>query len=143
MSTDIKDQFVGRLKGAGSSITKARSAVFEALSDASPIGMHELCLRVNESVDRASVYRIVELFENLQIVQRVQIGWKFKLELTDAFHEHHHHLSCTNCSALLDIPEDSAIEAYLASFATTQGFAMTSHQLEIQGLCEKCQGQPL
>ena len=85
--------------------------------------------------------------------RKTSAGWGARLLLSrliliDVFdqnlpHEHHHHLSCTQCGSLLDIPEDSSIEAYLANLAQAQGFAMTAHQLEIQGLCYKCSGLTL
>ncbi len=124
------------LKDAGQSVTKPRVAVFKALFGREPLGMHELIGRVGK-VDRASVYRTVELFENLGVVHRVNIGWKYKLELTDKFAEHHHHLSCTNCGRTISMNEDE-LEALIAKLAAGHRFKPSSHQIEIQGLCEDC-----
>lgn len=133
------EQFLTLLKRAGLSETDTRKKVFAALKDNPPLTMGELVGMLAQQVDRASVYRTIELFERLGIAQRLHFGWKFKLELTDAFHDHHHHLVCTNCGTIVDLPEDSAIESHLENLASGQGFTMSAHQLEIQGLCQKCQ----
>ncbi len=99
--------------------------------------MHEV-VAASATIDRASVYRTIALFEKLGIVQRLQIGWKYKLELSDAFHRHHHHLSCTGCGSTFALQEDPELEARLTLLAQRQHFAMHGHQLEIQGLCNKC-----
>lgn len=88
--------------------------------------------------DRASVYRTIALFEQLGIVQRLQIGWKYKLELSDDFHQHHHHLTCLQCGAIRPLNEDPRLEKRLALLAEAQDFLMVNHQLEIQGVCKNC-----
>ena len=89
-------------------------------------------------IDRASVYRAVELFERLGIVQRLNTGWKYKLELTDKFNEHHHHLTCLHCDRTISMNE-AELEQLISRLATSHCFKPTSHQIEIQGLCDDCQ----
>lgn len=125
------------LKAEGYSLTSSRMHVFKALASHDPQSMSDL-LQHCPDIDRASVYRTVALFEKLGIVQRVAIGWKYKLELSDQFHRHHHHLLCEECGALITLHEDSSLEARLRELANTHSFSMRSHQLEIQGLCENC-----
>ena len=134
-----KEQFVLRLKKAGYSATKPRLAVFFALQDREPQTMHDIVARLSQKVDRATVYRSVTLLEKLSIAQRLNIGWKYKIELAGDFHDHHHHLTCTNCGKLLPIPENQKIENYIAQLAAGQGFTISAHQLEIQGVCQDCQ----
>lgn len=135
MGADI-ERFKELLKTSGHSVTKARLSVFGALLGNEPVGMAELVRRVPE-VDRASVYRAINLFEQLGIVQRVNIGWKYKLELTDRFAAHHHHLSCTNCGRTIEMNEEE-LEQLIRSLARAHDFTPTAHQIEIQGLCADC-----
>lgn len=128
-----------KLRENGYSITSARREVFKALESQEPLSMNELVKRVAKSIDRASVYRTITLFEQLGIVQRLQIGWKYKLELTDIYSYHHHHVSCTNCGLVAPLREDKTLEAAMTSLANEYGFTPTSHQIEIQGLCRNCQ----
>jgi Fur family ferric uptake transcriptional regulator len=127
------------LRDHGQSATRARHTVFLALQGQEPQTMHEVVTACHGKADRASVYRTIALFEKVGIVQRLQIGWKYRLELSDAFHHHHHHLSCRQCGRVIPLPEDAQLEASLAATAARHGFVMQEHQLEIQGLCNNCQ----
>lgn len=98
--------------------------------------MHELVVAAKD-IDRASVYRTVDLFERLGIVQRINIGWKYKLELTDRFSDHHHHLSCTKCGKTIAMNENE-LEVFIEQIAHAHGFQPSAHQIEIQGLCSAC-----
>jgi Fe2+ or Zn2+ uptake regulation protein len=120
-------------------MTKARRVVFDTFKNQEPMSMNELVKRVKGKIDRASVYRTVALFEKLGIIQRLQIGWKYKLELSDHFNYHHHHISCTSCSMVAPLREDHLLETSLQNLAQEYGFLPKSHQIEIQGLCARCQ----
>lgn len=133
------DQLKIVLKQNGQSLTAARVAVFSALQGEEPQSMHEVVLACAGSVNRASVYRIISLFERLGIVQKLQIGWKYKLELSGDFHHHHHHLTCSRCGVTTPLPENPDLEKQLEAMAGQQNFIMKGHQLEIQGLCNSCQ----
>ncbi len=132
------EQFKKTLKARSQSLTRTRLAVFKALQDKEPQTMREVVAACSGEVDRASVYRTIALFERLGIVQRLQIGWKYKLELSDAFHHHHHHLTCMKCGRTIPLPEDRQLEARLHTLSRSQDFIMKGHQLEIQGLCANC-----
>lgn len=131
-------QLAETLKLHGQSLTTQRQTVFAALQGQEPMTMHEL-VSLCTDVDRASVYRTVALFEKLGIVERLQSGWKYKLELSDAFHEHHHHATCLLCGLSFVVPEDSAIEEHLQRLASNINFQLERHQLELQGYCQACQ----
>ena len=127
-----------RLKMAGYSNTKTRRLVFDALLNQEPQTMHEITTTLAASVDRASTYRTIDLFEKLGIVQKLHIGWKYKIELTDAFHDHHHHMTCLGCGSLTALDGDSHIENDIEDLAKKHNFTITLHQLEISGYCSNC-----
>jgi len=133
------EQLISTLREHGQSVTEQRCAVFAALQGQEPLDMHEVAART-AGVDRASVYRTISLFERLGIVQRLQTGWKYKLELSDTFHEHHHHATCLGCGRTISLSENSALESLFQQIAATYDFALTAHQLELQGYCRQCAG---
>lgn len=136
--TEVSELFVKTLKKNGYSVTSARKAIFNALDKEEPQTMREVVAGLPR-VDKASIYRTIALFENLGVVQRLQIGWKYKLELSDTFSYHHHHLTCRNCGTVVSLREDPMLEASLKSLAGEYGYKDLSHQLEISGLCQNCQ----
>ncbi len=134
--SSARDDFIDILKNNQQSVTKARLSVFEALLGQEPLDMHTLVARVPKT-DRASVYRAVELFERLDIVQRLHTGWKYKLELTDKFTAHHHHLTCINCGRTIPMNE-AELERVIEDLAKAHHFRPTAHQIELQGYCHRC-----
>ncbi len=122
------------------SITKSRSLIFQLLADApEPQPIAYFIAASKGQADRVSVYRTVELFEKLGIVQRVHIGWKYKLELSEVFLDHHHHLTCLRCGRVTPVKDEPAFEAMIQRLGNENGFQLASHQLEMQGYCGSCQ----
>ncbi len=136
--TDLNVVLSNKLKDKGYSVTKPRLTTFEALSDSrQPLTMQDLIRRINGKIDRASVYRTIDIFDETGITQKIYSGWKYKIELSDIFQEHHHHFTCTNCGLVIPI-NSKEIEEIINELSSKQNFQTTSHQLEIQGLCAKC-----
>ena len=132
-----KDIFATMLRDNGHSLTKSRQAVFTILSDGDPLTMSEL-VKLCGSIDRASVYRSVELFEKIGVAHRLYTGWKYRIELTEIFDHHHHHATCTNCGMNVVLEEDPSFETAIQNLADQYQFNVTSHQVELSGLCEAC-----
>ena len=127
------------LKRHGYSTTRPRRLIFELLYNQEPQSMRAIYQRTNGALDRASLYRIIRIFEETGIVQRVYVGWKYKIELTDIFLHHHHHISCISCHKLIAIQEDAEIEKLIDELARKHQVVATTHQLEVQGYCIDCQ----
>ena len=127
------------LKSNGLSLTTARITVYDVLSQSEPLTMAELVRRCVPSIDRASVYRTVTLYEKLGVTQRLQIGWKYKIELSNAFQEHHHHLSCMTCGAVVVLAENIELERFMTRIVRPYNYQDLDHQLEIKGMCPECQ----
>lgn len=126
------------LKTAGYSVTKPRAAVFTVLSGQEPQSMAEVVQKLSGIIDRATVYRTVDLFEKLGIVTRLNLGWKYKIELSENFSHHHHHLSCVNCGQVVAFEEGQVLHQAIEHLATAKGYSMQDHSLEIRGLCPAC-----
>lgn len=135
-ATDIKKI----LRENGYSITKQRQLIFELLVGQEPRSLTELYEQVKTKLDRTSVYRTVTLFERIGIVKRVNIGWKYKVELSDQFAEHHHHLTCLKCHRITPISENE-LEEFMNNLSAKHLFTPVEHQVEIQGYCAACREQ--
>lgn len=138
MSTDKIQKFRQILSNNKQSVTKARLRTFELLLGSDPQSMNQLISRAAGQVDRVSIYRNIELFESLGIVKKVHIGWKYKIELSDIFTDHHHHLVCLSCGAITDIADEQHIEAFITNIASQHNFQVKGHLFEIEGYCQSC-----
>lgn len=126
------------LRHDGYSLTKTRQQVFNALADSDALSMNQLVRKLQHKMDRSSIYRTIDVFERLSIVNRLQIGWKYKIELSEAFSEHHHHAACVNCGKVVAFEEDKNLEAQIDTIADELGFSKANHSLEIRGFCINC-----
>ncbi|MGH7196855.1 MAG: Fur family transcriptional regulator [Candidatus Saccharimonadales bacterium] len=130
-------KFKTTLKEAGCSTTKSRMRIFTYLLSTGPMSVGTLASRLRKDADRATVYRTIELFEKLGIVNRIWHGFKHQIELSEIFTPHHHHALCQNCGRTMDIAS-SELEAELAQLAKRHSFLALSHSVELLGYCKNC-----
>ncbi|HET6746904.1 MAG TPA: Fur family transcriptional regulator [Candidatus Saccharimonadales bacterium] len=136
MDTDIKALFArNHLR-----TTTSRMAILQIFKEAkAPLSPVEIT-KINPAIDKVSVYRTIEVFTKIGLTTRVAHGWKERYELASPFRPHHHHLLCNNCGAIEEIQSDN-LEKMIDIIAHGQGFEVTGHTFEINGLCRKCKTQ--
>ena len=126
------------LKASGYSSTHARKLVFTALFGSKPVTIQELEVELKQGINRASLYRIIALFEKIGVIHRLNYGWKYRIELSDDFNPHHHHMHCILCGILIDFDEPPTIAASIHALTSKYQFRVTNHQFEIEGYCHNC-----
>jgi Fur family ferric uptake transcriptional regulator len=131
-------RFEATLKKSHFSVTKSRSAVFDQLAKHGPLPVTKLAVYCQPQTDRATVYRTVELFEQLGIVNRIWHGFKSQLELSEIFTPHHHHAQCQQCGKTIDLVSPE-LESVLATLSKKHGFLAVGHVIELTGYCQICQ----
>ena len=132
---------LGRLDAGGFRSGGARRRVIELLG-AEPCALTALEIdRRLERVGRASVYRTLELLERLGLVQRLDLGGDAAgYERVDPGGEHHHHMVCERCGALVPF-SDQGLERAIESVAAPAEFEVTAHEVVLRGVCGRCAGR--
>ncbi|HSW85483.1 MAG TPA: Fur family transcriptional regulator [Candidatus Saccharimonadales bacterium] len=143
MSAEYTNQFKKILVSHKYHVTKAREVTFNLLVSPEPQSIRQIIAKAKGQVDRVSVYRNIELFEKLGIVHRINVGWKYKLELSDQFIAHHHHLSCLNCGKIIDIEDEKHFDDFIKEITHQLGFEARRHQFEVDGYCKECLSKKL
>ncbi len=126
------------LSESGYSFTGPRRLVFDVLQMHGPLSVAAISRFLNETVDKASVYRTVEVFERLGVVNRMWHGFKSTVELSEIFTPHHHHAVCQQCGATIDLTSEH-LERAVAALARDHNFMPLQHVVELQGYCKDCQ----
>jgi Fur family ferric uptake transcriptional regulator len=122
---DISKKFIE----SGYKLTKPRSQVLNSLKkEKSLISARNLHKKI-KNVDRASIYRTLNLFEKLNIVN-VEIIEKEKLYCL-ADHPHHH-IICRKCGYTEEFDCDNK------EFKKFNNFSNIHHRLTLTGVCNKC-----
>ena len=128
------ENFEKIMKDTGHHITLPRKHAFALLSDAGiPMGISDLTSELR-TIDRATVYRTIELFIQLGIIKEVWFGNKPKYELSDDLQDHHHHLVCEQCGLITKI-DSKDLEKTLFKLTKKSGYKHLRHQVEVIGLC--------
>jgi Fur family ferric uptake transcriptional regulator len=85
----------------------------------------------------ATVYRTMKLLHDCGLAHARNFGdGQTRYEIAEG-DEHHDHLICTGCSNIVEF-EDNRIEALQEEVARKHGFVVTSHKMELYGLCPAC-----
>jgi Fur family ferric uptake transcriptional regulator len=90
-------------------------------------------------VGRASIYRVLELLNNHDLVNRLDFGDGItRYEPTDpAGQHHHHHLVCERCGKLVAFA-DPELERSIERLSRRLGFRTTDHEVTLRGDCPGC-----
>ena len=92
------------------------------------------------AVGRASVYRTLEQLEQLDLVDRVDVGGESAAYERNDPGEHHHHMVCVRCGRLVPF-EDPSLERAIHRVGESAEFEVTSHDVLLRGVCPDCQGK--
>jgi Fur family ferric uptake transcriptional regulator len=85
----------------------------------------------------ATVYRFLRKLSEHSYVNEIRMGGlPARYEFKSA--THHDHLTCIKCEKIVEF-ENYAIEAQQEKVAEQFGFTLTSHVLELYGICPTCQ----
>ena len=91
----------------------------------------------NVSIGIATVYRAMKFFNDMNLVNTLDIGdgiVRYELNLSN----HHDHLICASCGKIIEF-EDDLIELNQIKIAEKNNFILKEHVMTIYGLCEDCQ----
>ena len=123
---------IGKMRGRGYKATPQRISILEALAAEQHQSLEGIRGRCPE-VGMVTVYRTLDLFGDLGIVRRLDLGDGPRYELAEA---HHHHLICESCG---DISEfDACPLDPVALSPEAAGFEVRAHSVEVYGRCSGC-----
>jgi Fur family transcriptional regulator, ferric uptake regulator len=131
-----------RLSEAGYKRGGARTAVVETLAGhacaVTALELEEELRQRDVRVGRASVYRALELLEELSLVQRFEAArGTASYERIDPSGHHHHHAICRRCGRMEPF-EDRDLEQAIGQVAKEVPFEVAEHDVVLRGLCDRC-----
>jgi Fur family ferric uptake transcriptional regulator len=137
------DELVGTLDRSGHRLTTPRRVVAGLVAArAGHFTAADLvgdARRARSGIGRATVFRTLELFSELGLVERVDLpNGEHAYVACEAVH--HHHAICTSCGRSLDI-SDIGLSRVLDGIGNQLDFHVTSHRLEVFGVCAECQSR--
>ncbi len=140
MTQGPEEQLKTLLRARRLRFTPDRLRVFRALADApQPLSVPALInIVATDGVNQATVYRTVEQFLAMAVVQTVLLhDGVVGYELVPPFSSHHHHFICLDCGKVQDLPADR-VDSALTKSLEGSGLKPVGHKVDIYGQCEKC-----
>lgn len=132
----LQQKFNGHYK-----LTQQRKIIFRIFAEHS--GRHLSAEDISgycPGIGRSTIYRTLELFNRMAIVQKLDFsdGCQ-RYELCD-HHSHHHHLICVSCGKVkeLNVPLPGHFEFV---FEHMDDFSVLDYHLYFYGYCKDCQAQ--
>jgi len=128
---------------AGVRMTSQRRALIETIQEApghlDAAGLLDLARRRDPNIDRATVYRTIDLLKRLGLIDELDLmhlnGEKHYYEVRTQ--KDHLHLACFGCGAIEELVSPT-FERLKKEIINDRGFHIDVIRLEVGGLCSRC-----
>jgi Fur family ferric uptake transcriptional regulator len=128
------------LRHHGYKLTLQRRVVIGAITASpdhlTPAELYRKVHKEHPNIGLTTIYRTLEILARLELICELHAGGRGR-SYTIGAPEHHHHIICTGCGAVVDFSGHhlSQLEARLSR---ETGFEINGHLLEFTGRCRNC-----
>jgi Fe2+ or Zn2+ uptake regulation protein len=142
-SDELHRLVAARLRRVDQRYTAGRRSIVELLVGVGhPVSIGDIAT-LRPDLPRSSAYRHLVDLQLAGVVRRIAANDEFsRYELAEDLTEHHHHLLCISCGAVIDVTPPARFEAsvdrVLNDLADAVGFEPHSHRLDVLGVCASC-----
>ncbi len=107
-------------------------------SDFTVEGLWDMVLEREPAVGRATVFRAVEVLQELQLLDRIEFAdGSHRFRFCHEAGQHHHHITCSSCGKISEVQTCLSADQ-IAHVGRTADFAIEGHRLEFFGRCANC-----
>jgi Fur family ferric uptake transcriptional regulator len=139
-------ELLNAVEAQGIRLTAQRRALIETIQDATShldaASLLELARKRDPNIDRATVYRTIELLKRLGMIDELDLmhlnGEKHYYEVKTQ--KDHLHLACFECGAIEEFASPT-FERLKREIAEKNDFEIQVMRLEVGGLCSRCTAQ--
>ena len=142
-SEDVINELKRIVKQKGLKYTEQREIVLNILLEANDhLSAEEVYnlikeKRTDSNIGIATVYRALSFLEDVNLITSITFGTEGK-KYESNFKDHHDHLICTQCGKIVEFMDDE-IEKRQDKIAKKNKFKVTSHSMQLYGVCSDCQ----
>jgi len=124
----------------GRPVTAQRQLLLSLLKNAgghiSAKELYKQASRKNDSISLATVYRTLQLFKELGLVEERRLGQVYcRYEVKSSIE--HQHLVCRSCGRVIEF-ESPLIRKLVEALKQEHGFNLTKVDLYMEGYCQDC-----
>ncbi|MCU1459630.1 MAG: hypothetical protein JWL73_3722 [Actinomycetia bacterium] len=133
------EQLTESFRAQGLRVTPQRQCIFRLLqdNDSHPTvdSLYDAARVEMPTISLKTVYQTVHDLAALDEVELLDLGTG-SLRVDPNVEEEHHHLVCTNCGLVRDLPLD--VSSVRLSAKARRGFDVRSVEVIARGLCDRC-----
>ena len=123
--------------------TGRRAVVTTLVRLGGPESAAELHHRIG-GVPLSSLYRSLTVLDEAGVLEKHHdVDGLARFELAEWITGHHHHVVCISCGMVEDVElgeeSESSLDVLAGRLATATGYEVAGHNLEVEGVCPKCQ----
>ena len=123
-------------------ITRQRRSVLKAFVECethvSAEELYKVVSSTKSNIGLATVYRTLALLTESGLASEIDFGDGQKRYEHRYMHTHHDHMICTECGKIIEF-NHPLIEKLQEKVAADNKFTITSHKLDLIGICNECQ----
>lgn len=145
-----REAFRKLLRENGLKVTNQRLVVLEIIASRpeehlTAEDIYELVKAVCPEIGLATVYRTIQLLNELHLIDRINFDDGFvRYEMGSAPNQkqghRHHHLICMKCGKVISFRDD-LLEELEGKIASTTGFTVVNHEVKLFGCCAACRNK--
>lgn len=129
------------LRKGGYRVTQPRLQVMEIIAASqtplTPQDIYQLSLNLDSPPGIASVYRTLEMMEDLGLIQQIhQPGGCHAV--FPALEGHKHMLICSRCGGMQIVEGNEGMSDYIRDIEELTGYCVKEHWLQLFGICQDC-----
>jgi Fur family transcriptional regulator, ferric uptake regulator len=136
-----EELFLRELRERGFRMTPQREMVLSAMHQMDGLvtaeDVHRRVQKMSTSVDISTVYRTLDLLQQLELVASLDTGGGQRVYELRAGHGHHAHLVCRSCGAVIGV-EMGQFEELAEALHRRFGFQIDRDNLSFSGQCLHC-----
>ena len=128
--------------GAGYRLTEPRRAVAELVAARdghfTANDLIEDARSRNLDIGRATIFRALDLFTELEVLERIDLPSGDHAYVPCEPRRHHHHIVCEVCGRATEV-QDLGLGVAIDQIQRRTGWQVETHRLELYGRCPECQ----
>ena len=139
LSAAAADDLADRLRGLGLRVTQQRTQVLDAVRTLGHATPEQICESVS-GVDVTTVYRTLELLEQIGLVRHAHLG--HGAPSYRPAEDEHIHVVCHACGAVVDA-DPGLVEPLAQQLLKQDGFVLDRAHFTVVGRCRSCAAEQI
>ncbi|SDL29643.1 Fur family transcriptional regulator [Halarsenatibacter silvermanii] len=141
--SELMEELICSVRNSGFRLTEQRRDILKTLVEnaekhLTADELHKTVRQINPDIGLTTIYRTLELLEELDLVRRLNLGEQEDYFEFVNFRDHHHHLVCLDCGRVIEFKSED-LNKFEENIEEKYGFIPREQRIKFFGSCQECQ----